>query len=74
MAIKLELEIKEAELVVAGLYKLPMEVAEQIVVKIKTQAIPQIAEQQTEAQNIINKVEANSETQAKADEAEANSQ
>ena len=46
MAIKLELEIKEAELVVAGLYKLPMEVAEQIVVKIKTQAIPQIAEQQ----------------------------
>ena len=48
MAIKLELEIKEAELVVAGLYKLPMEVAEQIVVKIKTQAIPQIAEQQKE--------------------------
>jgi hypothetical protein len=46
MAIKLELEIKEAELVVAGLYKLPMEVAEQIVIKIKTQAIPQIAEQQ----------------------------
>jgi len=50
MAIKLELEIKEAELIVAGLYKLPMEVAEQIVVKIKTQAIPQIAEQQ-EAEN-----------------------
>jgi hypothetical protein len=46
MAIKLELEIKEAELVVAGLYKLPMEVAETIVIKIKTQAIPQIAEQQ----------------------------
>jgi hypothetical protein len=46
MAIKLELEIKEAELVVAGLYKLPMEVAEPIVAKIKGQAIPQIAEQQ----------------------------
>jgi hypothetical protein len=74
MAIKLELEIKEAELVVAGLYKLPMEVAEQIVVKIKTQAIPQIAEQQTEAQNTISKVETTSETQAKANEAEANSQ
>ena len=46
MAIKLELEIKEAELVVAVLYKLPMEHAEPIVAKIKGQAIPQIAEQQ----------------------------
>jgi hypothetical protein len=46
MAIKLELEIKEAELIVAGLYKLPMEVAEPIVHKIKAQALPQIAEQQ----------------------------
>jgi hypothetical protein len=45
MAIKLELEIKEAELVVAGLYKLPMELAEAVVIKIKTQAIPQIEEQ-----------------------------
>ena len=50
MAIKLELDIKEAELVVAGLYKLPMEVAEPIVNKIKSQAIPQVqAEQQAEA-------------------------
>jgi hypothetical protein len=46
MAIKLELEIKEAELIVAGLYKLPMEVAEPIVHKIKAQALPQITEQQ----------------------------
>lgn len=46
MAIKLELELKEAELVVAGLYKLPMEVAEPIVNKIKGQAMPQIAAQQ----------------------------
>ena len=46
MAIKLELEIKEAELAVAGLYKLPMEVAEPIVHKIKAQAMPQIAAQQ----------------------------
>ena len=46
MAIKLELEIKEAELIVAGLYKLPMEVAEPIVHKIKAQALSQIAEQQ----------------------------
>ena len=49
MAIKLELEIKEAELVVAGLYKLPMEVAEPIVNKIKGQAIPQIAAEQEAA-------------------------
>jgi len=48
MAIKLELEIKEAELVVAGLYKLPMEVAEAIVIKIKTQAIPQIEAQKAQ--------------------------
>lgn len=49
MAIKLELELKEAELVVAGLYKLPMEVAEPIVNKIKGQAMPQIAAQQEAA-------------------------
>ena len=66
MAIKLELEIKEAELVVAGLYKLPMEIAEPLVNKIKSQAIPQV-------NNEINKVEDNPETQAKVDEAEANS-
>ena len=35
MAIKLELEIKEAELGVAGLYKLPMEHAEPIVQRLK---------------------------------------
>jgi len=73
MAIKLELEIKEAELVVAGLYKLPMEFAEPIVNKIKAQAMPQIAQEQTNAQNEVNKVEANPETQVKVDEAEANS-
>jgi hypothetical protein len=73
MAIKLELEIKEAELAIAGLYKLPMEVAEPIVHKIKAQAIPQIAEQQAEVQNAVNKVESNPETQVKVDEAEANS-
>lgn len=73
MAIKLELEIKEAELAIAGLYKLPMEVAEPIVHKIKAQAIPQIAEQQAEVQNAVNRVESNPETQVKVDEAEANS-
>ena len=41
MAIKLELEIKEVELVLAGLYKLPMEFAEPVVAKIKAQGIPQ---------------------------------
>lgn len=73
MAIKLELELKEAELVVAGLYKLPMEVAEPIVNKIKAQAMPQIAQEQVNAQNAVNKVEANPETQAQIDEAQANS-
>ena len=73
MAIKLELELKEAELAVAGLYKLPMEVAEPIVNKIKAQAMPQIAQQQINVQNAVNKVEANPETQVKVDEAEANS-
>jgi hypothetical protein len=73
MAIKLELDIKEAELVVAGLYKLPMEVAEPIVNKIKSQAIPQVQAEQTAAQNDINRVESNPETQVKIDEAQANS-
>ena len=41
MAIKLELEIKEVELLLAGLYKLPMEFAEPVVAKVKSQAIPQ---------------------------------
>ena len=45
MAIKLELEIKEAELVLAGVYKLPMEIAEPLVAKIKGQALPQVQEQ-----------------------------
>ena len=73
MAIKLELDIKEAELVVAGLYKLPMEIAEPIVNKIKSQAIPQVQAEQTAAQNEINRVESNPETQVKIDEAQANS-
>ena len=60
MAIKLELELKEAELAVAGLYKLPMEIAEPIVNKIKAQAMPQIAAEQ-EAQK------AQVEENAKAD-------
>ena len=47
MAIKLELEIKEAELVLAGVYKLPMEIAEPLVAKIKGQALPQVQEQST---------------------------
>lgn len=87
MAIKLELELKEAELAVAGLYKLPMEVAEPIVNKIKAQAMPQIAQQQAEINqsanpsaqaqadvtNDINAVKANPNTQAAIDEAQANS-
>jgi hypothetical protein len=73
MAIKLELEVKEAELVIAGLYKLPMEFAEPVVAKIKGQAIPQVAQEQIDAQNAISKVETNSNTQTDIDEAEANS-
>jgi len=48
MAIKLELEIKEVELVLAGLYKLPMEFAEPVVNKVKTQGIPQAQAQAAE--------------------------
>jgi hypothetical protein len=46
MAIKLELEIKEVELLLAGLYKLPMEFAEPVVAKVKAQGIPQAQAQQ----------------------------
>lgn len=50
MSIKLDLEINEVEAVVAGLRKLPMELIEELVNKIKIQAIPQIQEQQAAAQ------------------------
>jgi len=42
MSINLTLEINEVEAVVAGLRKLPMELIEETVNKIKIQAIPQI--------------------------------
>lgn len=47
--IKLDLEINEVEAVVAGLRKLPMELIEELVNKIKIQAIPQIQEIQSAA-------------------------
>jgi hypothetical protein len=54
MNITLKLEIQEVEAVVAGLRKLPMELIEETVNKIKIQAIPQIqaiqAAQAAEAQ------------------------
>lgn len=50
MSITLNLEINEVEAVVAGLRKLPMELVEETVMKIKVQAIPQIQAQQAEAQ------------------------
>lgn len=50
MSIKLNLEINEVESVVAGLRKLPMELIEEIVNKVKIQAIPQIQAQQAVAQ------------------------
>ena len=46
MSITLTLEIAEVEAVVAGLRKLPMELIEETVNKIKIQAIPQIQAQQ----------------------------
>lgn len=46
MSINLNLEIAEVEAVVAGLRKLPMELVEETVNKIKIQAIPQIQAQQ----------------------------
>ena len=42
MSINLTLEINEVEAIVAGLRKLPMELVEETVNKIKIQAIPQI--------------------------------
>ena len=42
MSINLNLEINEVEAIVAGLRKLPMELIEETVNKIKIQAIPQI--------------------------------
>jgi hypothetical protein len=50
MSINLTLEINEVEAVVAGLRKLPMELIEETVNKIKIQAISQIQAQQAEAQ------------------------
>ena len=50
MSINLTLEINEVEAVVAGLRKLPMELIEETVNKIKIQAIPQIQSQQAETQ------------------------
>ena len=49
MSISLNLEIAEVEAVVAGLRKLPMELVEETVNKIKIQAIPQIQAQQAAA-------------------------
>ena len=50
MSITLNLEVNEVEAVVAGLRKLPMELIEETVNKIKIQAIPQIQEQALAAQ------------------------
>ena len=50
MSINLTLEINEVEAVVAGLRKLPMELIEETVNKIKIQAIPQIQAQQAATQ------------------------
>lgn len=50
MSIILTLEIQEVEAIVAGLRKLPMELIEETVNKIKIQAIPQIQDQQAAAQ------------------------
>jgi len=50
MSINLTLEIQEVEAVVAGLRKLPMELIEELVNKIKIQAIPQVQEQALAAQ------------------------
>ena len=60
MSIKLNLEIQEVEAIVAGLRKLPMELVEETVNKIKIQAIPQIQALQTPTE------EAPAETEAPA--------
>ena len=52
------LSIQETELILAGLRKLPMEFVEELVLKIKIQAIPQ-------AQEIQNKIDPETATQPK---------
>lgn len=55
--IDLNFAIKEVELIIAALRKLPMEVSEELVVKIRQSALPQIqqaalqAQAQAQAQN-----------------------
>ena len=49
MSINLVLEIPEVEAIVAGLRKLPIELVEETVMKIKIQAIPQIQAEQSAA-------------------------
>jgi len=51
MSITLTLEIPEVEAIVAGLRKLPMELVEETVMKIKIQAIPQIQAEKVSAEN-----------------------
>jgi len=53
MSIKLDLEVNEVEAVVAGLRKLPMELIEETVNKIKIQAIPQIQAMQAPAETEV---------------------
>ena len=43
MSINLTHEIQEVEMILAGLRKLPMEIVEELVMKIRGQAIPQMA-------------------------------
>jgi hypothetical protein len=42
-------EVKDVELILVSLRKMPMEIAEDMVMKIRAQAIPQIQAQQTPA-------------------------
>jgi len=51
MSINLNLEAQEIEAVVAGLRKFPMELIEELVNKIKIQAIPQIQAAQNPSAN-----------------------
>ena len=72
MSITLNLEVNEVEAVVAGLRKLPMELIEETVNKIKIQAIPQIQEQALAAEApVVEEAPAPAKTKVKTAEAEA---
>jgi hypothetical protein len=70
MSINLTHEVQEVEIILAGLRKLPMEIVEELVNKIRSQAIPQMAEQKAKAMTAEPAPEVPAETTVDASEAQ----